>query len=263
MTQAGGQETGAPHRPIFVVGAHRSGTTLLRLTLDSHPRISCGPETRFLADLSRITGDNWHRMRLYGYPKQYWYDQVARLFHDFQMGYAQRRGKSRWADKTPMYAVHLEYIDRLFPNCQLVHVIRDGRDVVASHRDKWGYGSAAKATGRWARYVNDVRSFAGRLPPDRYHEVRYEDVVRDGPRTLAGLLDFLDEPWDDAVLAPDQAPHDVPERYGAFTASRRRSGDGQAVYQSRVGSGRREMDPFLATLFRLRSGRTLRDLGYR
>jgi len=35
--------------PIFVVGCHRSGTTLFRLILDSHPAISCGPETRFLA----------------------------------------------------------------------------------------------------------------------------------------------------------------------------------------------------------------------
>jgi len=40
--------------PIFVVGCHRSGTTLFRLILDSHPAISCGPETRFLADLENL-----------------------------------------------------------------------------------------------------------------------------------------------------------------------------------------------------------------
>ncbi|HEV8165823.1 MAG TPA: sulfotransferase, partial [Actinomycetota bacterium] len=60
------------HRPIFIVGCQRSGTTLLRLILDAHPNISCGPETRFLEDLARITGDgNWPRMRLFGFPKEY------------------------------------------------------------------------------------------------------------------------------------------------------------------------------------------------
>ena len=40
--------------PIFVIGSPRSGTTLLRLILDSHPRISCGEETHFLRDLEAI-----------------------------------------------------------------------------------------------------------------------------------------------------------------------------------------------------------------
>ncbi len=54
------------HRPIFIVGCHRSGTTLLRIIMDSNPHISCGPETRFLADLAKITGEHWPRMQLYG-----------------------------------------------------------------------------------------------------------------------------------------------------------------------------------------------------
>jgi len=48
----------AAGRPIFIVGCQRSGTTMLRLMLDSHSRISCGPETRFLEDLERIVGDD-------------------------------------------------------------------------------------------------------------------------------------------------------------------------------------------------------------
>ena len=42
--------------PLFVIGCPRSGTTLLRLILDSHPRISCGEETHFLRDLEAIVG---------------------------------------------------------------------------------------------------------------------------------------------------------------------------------------------------------------
>ncbi|MGD8487298.1 MAG: sulfotransferase, partial [Chloroflexota bacterium] len=42
--------------PVFIIGSPRSGTTLLRLLLDAHPRISCGEETHFLRDLEAIVG---------------------------------------------------------------------------------------------------------------------------------------------------------------------------------------------------------------
>jgi len=40
--------------PIFIVGCQRSGTTLLRLILDAHPNVSCGPETLFLVALGSV-----------------------------------------------------------------------------------------------------------------------------------------------------------------------------------------------------------------
>ncbi len=250
--------------PIFIVGCQRSGTTLLRLILDSHARISCGPETRFLRDFAHITRDSWDRLSLYGFPKEYWHEKVAGLFDSFQSDYAQRRGKSRWADKTPLYALSLDYITELFPTCQVVHVIRDGRDVVASHRDRWGYVSALKATAKWPRYIAAARAVGAALPPGRYREVRYESLVTDTEGTLRSLLDFLGEAWDPAVLEHDTKPHDVAPRYGEFTSSRRSTTrEGTAVYRSRVGAHRREVDPLLRTLVRVASGRTLRELGYR
>lgn len=252
-------------RPIFIVGCHRSGTTLLRLILDSHEHISCGPETRFLADLSKVTGEGWPRMSLYGFPKEYWYEKFAELFSDFQSEYARQRGKPRWADKTPLYALHLDFIDALFPDCQIVHVIRDGRDVVASHRDRWGYLAAVKAVDKWPKYVKKARAFGRSMPSDRYTEVRYEHLVADTEPTLRKLLEFLGEPWDPAVLAHEDAPHEVMERYKRFSSSRREAegANGAAVYQSRVGAHRRESDPLLRALMRLRSGKQLRELDYR
>src|SRR6266508_1904763 len=169
--------------PIFVVGCQRSGTTLLRLILDAHPNISCGPETRFLTDLAHVTTGSWKRLAQYGFPKQYWHEHIAGMF--------------------------------------------------------------------------------AAMTPDRYHELRYEDLVSEPEKTLRELLDFLDEPWDPAVLAHDRAPHDVPERYRDLASSRRRSaGEGGAIYRSRVGAHRRELDPLLRLLLRVVDGRTLRELGY-
>ena len=252
-----------PTRPIFVVGCQRSGTTLLRLMLDSHPNISCGPETRFLGDLAAVTGDNWDRMRHYGFPKEYWHTKFAEMFASIQSDYAASRGKTRWADKTPRYAMSLQFIDDLFPTSQIVHVIRDGRDVVASHRDRWGWVAAAKAVEKWPRYVQAARAVGTKLPPDRYLEIRYEDLVGETEKTLRGLLDWLGEAWDEAVMAHDQHPHDVHERYAEFSAARREAdGTGSAVYRTRVGAHAKEAGPLLGLLFRLRSQRVLRSLGY-
>jgi hypothetical protein len=145
-----------------------------------------------------------------------------------------------------------------------VHVIRDGRDVVASHRDRWGYWSAVKAVEKWPRYIRTARLVGERLPDDRYTEVRYEDLVLDTESAMRALVEYLGEPWDEAVLHHDQAPHDVAGRYEQFSGERRRgAADGAAVYRTRVGTGRREIDPLLRTLINVRAGSTLRALGYR
>jgi hypothetical protein len=254
----------APQAPIFIVGCHRSGTTLLRLVLDSHPDISCGPETRFLTELLAITSDEqWPHLQQYGFPKAWWHQRIAEFFGSVHSEYARRRGKRRWADKTPRYALSVAGITELFPTCQVVHVIRDGRDVVASHRHRWGYLAALKAVLKWRVYVEAAQAAGTELPADRYYEVRYEDLVADTEATVRKLLDFLGEPWDDAMLDFDRKPHDVQPRYAAFTSSRRAAGDDQrAIYRWRVGAHRHELDPLLRAAFRVVSGRMLRKLGY-
>lgn len=249
--------------PIFVVGCQRSGTTLLRLMLDSHPRISCGPETRFLADLAAITGSNWQRMRLYQMSKEEWHARIAGFFDGIQTDYASARGKERWADKTPMYARCIPFLDDLFPTCRVVHVIRDGRDVVASHRKRWGTVAAAKAAAKWPRYVTAARSAGSGLPTTRYREVRYEDLVGRTEETLRGLLDWLSEEWDPAVLEYDLHPHDVPDRYRTLTAARREAASTGSVYNSSVGSYRRELGLPLRAVVQVLAGGMLRELGYR
>jgi hypothetical protein len=44
--------------PMFIVGCQSSGTTPLRLMLDSHRNIACRPETRFLADFAHLTRES-------------------------------------------------------------------------------------------------------------------------------------------------------------------------------------------------------------
>ena len=249
--------------PIFVIGCPRSGTSLLRLILDSHPRISAGPETHFLIDLERIVKQYWNMIRNFGLDEAYWYSKIATFFDEFQTTYAQGRGKVRWCDKTPRYTAHLDFIDRLFPSAQYLHIIRDGYDVVASHRERWGLRSAVTATARWRNFITYAREFGKALPEHRFFELRYESLVRHPEATLRPIFDFLSEPWDLQVLDYTAVQHDRRDQSDSFMEQRRQQGkDPATIYRSRVGAGRRELSLPLRLLLRSRCRPLLEELGY-
>jgi Sulfotransferase family len=253
-----------PPAPIFIIGCGRSGTTLLRMMLDSHARLSCGEETKFLQDLERLLTSHWPLLATYGLERGWWLERIRGFYTGFQAEYLARRGKQRWAEKSPGYTLHLDFINELFPDAQYVHLIRDGRDVVASYRDRWGYRAALRAANSiWPAFVRTARAFGASLPAERYHELRYEALVADPEATMRALLGFLGEAWDPQVLRYDQVEHDTTERYEAFTARRRRDSDEDvAIYRSRVGRGRQRLDPVLrVTLWRSSRG-LLSELGY-
>ena len=250
--------------PIFVIGSPRSGTTLLRLILDSHPHISCGEETHFLRDLESVVGRNWDLVATYGLSREWWIEHLRGLYDTFQAEVLARDGKSRWAEKDPTYTLHLPFIEELFPSAVYIHLLRDGHDVVASFRDRWGYKSAARAARtEWARYVHAARALGRRLPPARFLELRYEQLVTDPEAQGQRLFEFLGEPWDPSVLEFDPRDHSATERYQWFSAQQREAGgEERTIYRSRVGTGAASLDPLLRTILRRRHGALLRELGY-
>lgn len=253
------------NRPIFIVGCQRSGRTLLRVMLDSHPDISCGPKTRFLVDVvDAVIGSKLpDHLERFGFPESYWWERIAEMFDRIHSDYAAKRGKSRWADKTGYYARHIDVLDKLFPDCQVIHVVRDPRDVVASHRQKFGYLAAIKALRKWPVYVRSARAAGNRLGPARYTEVRYEQLVTDTEATLRKLIAFLGEPWDDDVLDYSSKPHDMSPTFDSYTGTRRaQGGESAAVYRSRIGAGQRELDPVLRLACSIMTNGALHELGY-
>lgn len=263
-TQAGEPAVPDVRAPIFVIGSPRSGTTLLRLVLDSHSAISCGEETHFLRRLRSIVGEDWPLVATYGLERSWWLLRIRALYEDFQAAVLAGSSKVRWAEKDPTYTLQLDFIDELFPDALYVHLVRDGHDVVASFRDRWGYRSAARAAkSEWARYVRAAQELGERLPTARYLELRYEKLVAEPEPQTRRLFAFLGEPWEPAVIDFDPSEHTATDRYRRFTASRRAAGGETAtIYRSRVGTGGASLDPFLRTLLRRRHGDLLRALGY-
>lgn len=195
--------------PIFVVGCPRSGTTLLRQILDSHPSISCGPETRFLWGLRTIEERNWTTLVGFGLTLDEWRANARTLFESFHLRYAERQGKHRWADKSPDYALMLDWVNELYPEAQVVHIVRDPRDVIDAWRRFYGNRSIHRAARSWVRYVRAAHDFASMQVEEKMKELRYEDLVREPEQTLRSLFEWLGEPWDDSVLRFGERKHSL------------------------------------------------------
>jgi len=205
-----------------IVGAPRSGTTLLRFMVDSHPLVAIPPETGFLAPIAaRPTASldelfaivtawppdspSWPDFGIDARAFRRELDDVgpgdaAEGVRCFYRLYARAQGKPRFGDKTPLYCQHILPISRLLPEARFVHLIRDGRDVALSLRDTWfAPGRDIPTLARyWSGLVRAARE-AGRSLPT-YMELRYEDLLCQPARELDRLCRFAGLPFHEAMM---------------------------------------------------------------
>lgn len=172
--------------------------------------------------------------------------------------YAERFGKPRWGDKRPSYFQNVDVLLRLFPDAQIVHLIRDGRDCVASLKEMpWYKGNIYSAISGWAEAIDFARHGAQRLPAGSYHELQYEHLISDPESTLRALCDFIGEDFSPAMCEPHHmASIAVPERK---TWHSRTHG---AVTTSRSGSWRYRLEPWEISLCETVLGERLAHYGY-
>jgi hypothetical protein len=204
----------------FIVGATRSGTTLLRLMLDAHPEMAIPSETHFIPDLIkayRLESASPERLCEVVTSHRRWGDfhldggellerfrsidsinpgDATRAFFEL---YAEREGKPRWGDKTPGYVREMHRIESVLPEARFIHLVRDGRDVALSVLGmNWGPSTIPEAAFRWKKRILRAREQAPRIA--HYVEIRYEDLVRDTEGTLRRICEFIELPYDDAML---------------------------------------------------------------
>ncbi|MBI4259823.1 MAG: sulfotransferase [Actinobacteria bacterium] len=269
--------------PAFVVGPGRSGTTMLRLMLDAHPRLAIPPESHFVpavwrvrrryqrpggVDAARLARDivGTFRFREWGLPAEEVLDRVraldrptvADVVEAAFLAYAAHHGKDRWGDKTPSYGLDLPLIAGMFPEARFVHLVRDGRDVALSLRDvPWGTSDPVQAAEFWSHRVRVARRDGTALGPGRFLELRYEDLVADPEGVLGRVCGFLD-----LDLRPEMLRYF--ERSGRALPERvRRSHEHEGKPPTAgLRDWRREMDPVDVALFEAVAGEELEALGY-
>jgi hypothetical protein len=264
--------------PLLVLGVARSGTTLLRVILDRSPGIAIPEESRFVPLLARrhrgrVDPDRFRddlrripALRRWGLdpesiviePGSSAAAAIAAVFE----AYAAMQGKPRWGDKTPMYMRHLSLLERLFPDAQYVHLIRDGRDAAVSflampegtYTRTWAHPSTpAGFACQWRTEVEAARALGARVGRSRYCEVRYEELVADPERAVRAISDFAELSFERSMLeyAGSVDVSEKPHHQGLReppTAGRR--------------DWRRELSPADARAFEAIAGDLLADLGY-
>ena len=197
-------------RFVFVVGSPRSGTTFLAGAIGSLPE---------LVDLGEVPPVKAAVPELAALPPE---NAAARLRRILALS---RRvglvGAVRPVEQTPEMAFAVRAVPLAYPEARIIHIVRDGRDVVCSllekpwlrreqvqtddagvrygayarfwvepdRRDEFEHASdARRAAWVWRSYVAAARTAENAL------EVRYEDMVTDPERVAAAIGDYLDVP---------------------------------------------------------------------
>ena len=214
-------------RPLILLGVSRSGTTLLRVILDRSAGLAIPDESFFVPLLARRHGREIDAsafledvarvptIREWGLSPD---DVASRVRSGMATGeaiaavfgaYAERAGKPRWGDKTPMYMRHLSLLAQLFPDAQYVHLVRDGRDAALSFLEMpegtftrtWAHPTTpAQFACLWRKEVEGARALGRDVGPQRYREVRYEELVADPTSVVGGLCTWADIPYEAAML---------------------------------------------------------------
>lgn len=206
---------------VFLLGAPRSGTTWLQRLLAAHPDVASSQETGLVGGYLRPLADMWDRqlpadpqrwraLRHRGLPAvltRAQFDAAVRGFMDavYAQVRAAKPGAAVVVDKDPGYALQVDLLARFAPDARVLHIVRDGRDVAGSLTSAartwggvWAPRRVADAAVTWRHHVQSARQAREVMA---YHEVRYEDLVTDGPGTLAGCLAFCGLPADEATAA--------------------------------------------------------------
>ena len=216
--------------PIFIVGANRSGTTLLRLLLNAHSAVAIPDEVnyfygfdwtvsytlwrsptlsvaayesfvdRFLAEnQSKVPGLDLSAVRstILNEPVD-----LRRPYQCLLEAWAALHGKARWGEKTPGNIYHANLLIDMFPDARFVHVVRDPRGGVASmKRVSFFPNDAVLNAMNRHKVMTHGRDYLRRfVPREQRVEVRYEDLVTIPRETLRGLCSFLDLPYEDGML---------------------------------------------------------------
>lgn len=194
--------------------------------LAAHPSICSLPETHFFPN---IVAGGWRR--ILGLTSPYASETAAKFIKSIDPSYeenlgalcgifvrdyaqffisaldqfAASQGRTIWVEKTPAHLHFIGTIEKYVVGVKFIHVIRNGRDVVASlydatnrYSDHWGGPrSIEECVQRWN---NDI-AISEKLKDSPEHSlVKYEEVIRHPASTLARICNFIGIGFNESMI---------------------------------------------------------------
>lgn len=250
-------------QPIFIVGMARSGTTLLSEILNNHSKIAVSPETHYFskywADSNKASLKKRTRLseqflisdefKQFGFSDRET-DEIAHeireglkngqteffttIMHRFRL----KAQKPIWAEKTTAHLMYIPEIAHLIPGGSFISITRDPRDVCLSLKKvPFNPGSSISIARRWRRYVTRTEYYHNRYE-NRFHEIKYEDLVTDPQPTVKKICDFLGVQFESSMLNRAQMPatFNIDHEYWKMNATR-------PIDSKNFGKWKNEMSP--------------------
>jgi protein-tyrosine sulfotransferase len=278
-------------QPLLFMSAGRSGTTLLRSMLVAGGQIAIPPETQRIhvairkfvslrhigwADLSRVIislFESHHWFELWESSLQPAYQVVenlprrerslARIIDEVFMCYAaqQHPEATAWGDQSPIHTFFMPRIARAFPQGKYLHLLRDGRDAIASFLERGKYMESGlgleDATLRWKTSVIRARALQEELAPGQFLEVRYEALVSEPQKNLAEICAFANLEYRPAMLRYWEASTTVEHRHMPYHHN-----IGKPVFTTSIGAWKTRLSLTQQEYVLAQTSDMLQTLGY-
>ncbi len=206
-------------QPIFIMADHRSGSTLLRYIIDTHPKI-CSPGELYLGELCK----DLHRTLYFtlgqvsAQPGEAGREEavlaeVRRIVTGLMTSYANAKGKQMWCEKSPINVRHIDLLRRVFPDAKFICLYRNCLDAVQSklemNRQGWWpelvnfllkdpQNLVSGMVESWIFAAKEIMRLEKEAPSNCFR-VRYEDVVLKTVETLEPMFNFLCVEWDETL----------------------------------------------------------------
>lgn len=282
--------------PIFIIGNPRSGTTLLQLMLTSHPNLSIPTECGFLIhlydkyknfegeefeivefvnavfdsrkfELWKLDFENTLSYVVNKKPRNY-AELVASIYEFYAECY--HPDAKRWGDKNNYFLNHILEIDKIFPNAQYIHIIRDGRDVACSYKDmehlkglKYAPNlphGISEIANQWKMNISKIRESFDVLGWEKVIEIRYEDLTLNPQDILNKICDFLNITYSDEMLRFNENNKEnelVPKEFDAWKSMNK-----EKLSSSRIQRWKDELTKEEILIFELKTTHILSKYNY-
>lgn len=194
----------SPFAPAFVAFCPRSGSTWLRMLLNAHPDVSCGPEFSFFSDKVGLGGQmrafldplSHVGLRTALSPPLYFSLLSQYLNATYATAIAEHKPDATIVvDKSSSNATSLDLIPRIYPNTKVIVLLRDPADTVrsiirASH--SWNPDfpdTPVTAFEFWEAHMSKILHHVGAFSD--VHWIQYEDLKASPQTELRACLQFL------------------------------------------------------------------------
>lgn len=240
--------------PIFIVGMHRSGSTLLEQLLAGHPLVADGGETYAFTTQMRYFADYRNKgvldSSLVQRAASLDYEQVGRRFIEATRWRA--RGKGFMTEKLPSNFLNAGFIAKSLPAARILHMVRDPVDTCFSNlrtmfSDVNTFSYDQEELAEWYGQYRCLMDHWRAVMSGRVMDVGYDALVADPETTMRRIVEFCGLPWDPVVMSLDRARSvataSSPQMRGGIIKGRSAA---WVPYESRLGVLLEKLGPYRA-----------------